>query len=131
MAIVKRLDEPVEICHESIPASVGNTGGAKLRDPSPLRARTCCLKPAYFTALIMSKMERYMATIMPPTITPSTTIMIGSTSEARLLSMCSPTQRERPLASHSSFRRRLSTRSPGPSSTGAVREGGPRWTSHP
>ncbi len=32
----------------------------------------------YPTALIMSKIGRYMATIMPPTTTPSTTIMIGS-----------------------------------------------------
>ncbi len=34
--------------------------------------------PYYCTALIMSKIGRYMATIIPPTTTPSTTIMIGS-----------------------------------------------------
>jgi len=32
----------------------------------------------YCTALIMSKIGRYIATIMPPTMTPSTTIMMGS-----------------------------------------------------
>ena len=32
----------------------------------------------YFTALIMSKIGKYIATIIPPTTTPSTTIMIGS-----------------------------------------------------
>ena len=36
------------------------------------------LSARYPTALIMSKIGRYMATIMPPTTTPSTTIMIGS-----------------------------------------------------
>jgi len=33
---------------------------------------------SYWTALIMSKIGRYIATIIPPTTTPSTTIMIGS-----------------------------------------------------
>jgi hypothetical protein len=34
------------------------------------------------TAFTMSKIGRYMATTMPPTTTPSTTIMIGSMSES-------------------------------------------------
>ena len=34
---------------------------------------------AYPTAVIISKIGRYMATIIPPTTTPSTTIMTGST----------------------------------------------------
>jgi hypothetical protein len=37
---------------------------------------------AYCTAFIMSKIGRYMATTMPPTITPSTTIITGSISES-------------------------------------------------
>ena len=35
-------------------------------------------RAAYCTALIMSKIGRYIATTMPPTITPRNTIMIGS-----------------------------------------------------
>ena len=35
-------------------------------------------RAAYFTAFTMSKMGRYMATIMPPTTTPRNTIMMGS-----------------------------------------------------
>ena len=34
----------------------------------------------YCTALIMSKIGRYIATTMPPTTTPRNTIMIGSIS---------------------------------------------------
>jgi hypothetical protein len=37
--------------------------------------------PAYWTAFIMSKIGRYIATTMPPTITPSTTIITGSINE--------------------------------------------------
>jgi len=36
----------------------------------------------YCTVFIMSKIGRYIATTMPPTITPSTTIIIGSMSES-------------------------------------------------
>ena len=39
--------------------------------------------PAYCTAFIMSKIGRYIATTMPPTITPRTTIIRGSMSESR------------------------------------------------
>jgi len=38
---------------------------------------------AYCTAFIMSKIGRYIATTMPPTITPRTTIITGSISESR------------------------------------------------
>ena len=37
---------------------------------------------AYCTALIMSKIGRYIATTMPPTTTPSSTIITGSISES-------------------------------------------------
>ena len=37
--------------------------------------------PGYCTALIMSKIGRYMATTMPPTTTPRNTIMTGSRRE--------------------------------------------------
>ncbi len=40
---------------------------------------------AYCTAFIMSKIGRYMATTMPPTITPSTTIIIGSMRDSKAL----------------------------------------------
>ncbi len=39
--------------------------------------------PAYCTAFIMSKIGRYIATTMPPTMTPRTTIIRGSMSESR------------------------------------------------
>ncbi len=42
-----------------------------------LRHSTC-----YCTAFTMSKIGRYIATTMPPTITPRTTIMIGSMRES-------------------------------------------------
>ena len=38
---------------------------------------------AYCTAFIMSKIGRYIATTMPPTMTPRTTIITGSISESR------------------------------------------------
>ena len=38
---------------------------------------------AYCTALIMSKIGRYMATTMPPTTTPRNTIITGSISDSR------------------------------------------------
>jgi hypothetical protein len=38
---------------------------------------------SYCTALIMSKIGRYMATTMPPTTTPRNTIMIGSMSASK------------------------------------------------
>src|SRR2546423_520313 len=44
---------------------------------------------SYCTALTMSKMGRYIATTMPPTITPKTTIMTGSMSESRALTAAS------------------------------------------
>jgi hypothetical protein len=36
----------------------------------------------YCTVFIMSKIGRYIATTMPPTTTPSTTIIIGSINES-------------------------------------------------
>ena len=39
---------------------------------------------SYCTALIMSKIGRYIATTMPPTTTPRNTIITGSISESRL-----------------------------------------------
>lgn len=56
--------------------------------PSPRRDR-CGGRPrgrtegAYCTALIMSKMGRYIATTMPPTTTPRNTIITGSRSESK------------------------------------------------
>ncbi len=41
------------------------------------------------TAPTMSKMGRYMATIMPPTRTPRTTIMMGSMTERRAVTAVS------------------------------------------
>jgi len=44
---------------------------------------------AYCTAFIMSKIGRYMATTMPPTMTPRTTIIIGSIRDSRALTATS------------------------------------------
>ncbi len=43
----------------------------------------------YCTALIMSKIGRYIDTTMPPTTIPRNTIMIGSSSDRRLLTAAS------------------------------------------
>jgi hypothetical protein len=48
-----------------------------------IRFPAAALPPAHCTAFIMSKIGRYIATTMPPTITPRTTIMIGSINESR------------------------------------------------
>ncbi len=45
--------------------------------------------PPYCTAFTMSKIGRYMATIMPPTTTPRKTIMIGSRRLSRPLTAAS------------------------------------------
>ena len=65
--------------HLQVIAHAGPTTRKRGRDDSrPAPFSFGELGVAYCTALIMSKMGRYMATIMPPTTTPSTTIMIGS-----------------------------------------------------
>ena len=52
-------------------------------DPAPFRFQR--LAETYpSTALIMLKIGRYMATIMPPTTTPSTTIITGSMRDSRV-----------------------------------------------
>ena len=62
--------------------------GLKCRSPHRLLGRWGDLitlrsaGPAYCTAFIMSKIGRYIATTMPPTITPRTTIITGSISES-------------------------------------------------
>jgi hypothetical protein len=58
-------------------------GGRKRRGPVVRTGprTTADFWPRHCTALIMPKIGRYIATIMPPTITPSTTIMIGSMRE--------------------------------------------------
>ena len=40
------------------------------------------MRTDYCTAFIMSKIGRYIATTMPPTMTPSTTIITGSIRES-------------------------------------------------
>ncbi len=49
-----------------------------IRLPSLLPALLIPCALPHFTVLIMSKMGRYMATIMPPTMPPRNTIMMGS-----------------------------------------------------
>ncbi|CAN5854038.1 hypothetical protein BH11GEM2_BH11GEM2_35720 [soil metagenome] len=46
-------------------------------------ARFVQTQRSYCTALIMSKIGRYMATTMPPTTTPRNTIITGSMSDSR------------------------------------------------
>ena len=58
------------------------------------RRRRIRLRPlngaaAYWTAFTMSKIGRYIATTMPPTITPSTTIIMGSSSDSSALTAAS------------------------------------------
>lgn len=53
------------------------------------RARRCRVRNQPWTALTMSKIGMYIATTMPPTTTPSTTIMIGSMSDSRALTATS------------------------------------------
>jgi hypothetical protein len=47
------------------------------------------LREHYWIALTMSKIGRYMATTMPPTMTPSTTIMTGSIRDSSALTATS------------------------------------------
>ena len=51
---------------------------ANTRSPPPAALPSLLRCPAYCTAFTMSKIGRYIATTMPPTMTPRTTIMIGS-----------------------------------------------------
>jgi hypothetical protein len=51
--------------------------------PSGNPPGACPLAARYWTAPTMLKIGRYMATIMPPTTTPSRTIITGSISESR------------------------------------------------
>ena len=55
-------------------------------DPKTRPAQSLSRCPAvsrYCTAFIMSKIGRYIATTMPPTMTPSTTIITGSMRDSR------------------------------------------------
>jgi len=62
--------------------------GASVDDRSPVAMPFAAIR-AYCTALIMSKIGRYIATTMPPTTTPRKTIIIGSRSESRPLTAAS------------------------------------------
>ncbi len=61
------------------------TRGRGTKKGGPNGPPFCILPPTwpYCTALIMSKIGRYIATTMPPTTTPRNTIIIGSRSERR------------------------------------------------
>lgn len=60
--------------------------GRRVRRPYARPTR----RPAgYCTAFTMSKIGRYIATTIPPTITPSTTIMMGSSRESSALTAAS------------------------------------------
>ena len=78
----------------------GGGSGRRMRRPHPrgrhtrgdarrgdacvaLRASPPPHRFGYWTALIIPKIGRYIATIMPPTMTPSTTIMMGSIRDSR------------------------------------------------
>ena len=59
----------------------GKTAG-RIRRPAPRYRPPVGLSAPYCTAFIMSKIGRYIATTMPPTMTPSTTIITGSMRES-------------------------------------------------
>src|SRR5438477_3526125 len=63
-------------------------GSRTLRAPSPFPGLSRLVR-SYCTAFTMSKIGRYIATTMPPTMTPSTTIMIGSMRESSVLTAAS------------------------------------------
>ena len=65
--------------------------GAGHRCPAPpaLIPRPTANGALYCTVFIMSKIGRYIATTMPPTTTPRTTIIIGSISERSALTATS------------------------------------------
>jgi hypothetical protein len=70
---------------DAVPNSAGRIRKTR---PAPATTLFTTLRPAvlparYCTAFIISKIGRYIATTMPPTITPRTTIMTGSMSESR------------------------------------------------
>jgi hypothetical protein len=61
------------------PDATVDTGVVLLRLVVATQSRlTLLLKSPYCTALIMSKIGRYIATTIPPTITPKNTIITGS-----------------------------------------------------
>jgi hypothetical protein len=67
--------------------TVSHQSGAAPFGSAPL---VCpCDDRAYWTAFTMSKIGRYIATTMPPTMTPSTTIMIGSMRDSSALTATS------------------------------------------
>ena len=74
---------PDQLCHSSLRSitkeapQIGRSGRTVA---TPLDSPLC--RP-YCTALIMSKIGRYMATTMPPTTTPRNTIITGSSIESR------------------------------------------------
>jgi hypothetical protein len=65
------------------------TDACTRRRPSTGLCAATGIALAYCTAFIMSKIGRYIATTMPPTTTPSTTIMIGSSSDMSTLTAAS------------------------------------------
>ncbi len=60
------------------PPGPKNSGGRFFTGPRVPHGESLGFRSAYWTAFTMSKIGRYIATTMPPTTTPSTTIMMGS-----------------------------------------------------
>lgn len=82
------LQRPTRFWNEYAPASPPN---APPNAPPSASTRTGLTGDTgdYCTALIMSKMGRYIATTIPPTTTPSTTIISGSSSDSSALTAAS------------------------------------------
>ncbi|MDB4971572.1 MAG: hypothetical protein JWN44_7261 [Myxococcales bacterium] len=92
-----RVPERMPCAKYTVPDGVGNCLSYQAFDPRQLQWGECdnfigaktttSMMPedstAYCTALIMSKIGRYMATTMPPTTTPRNTIITGSINESR------------------------------------------------
>jgi hypothetical protein len=68
-------------------AATEDVSGASPKGPAPPKFSLPNIPasrfPAYCTAFIMSKIGRYIATTMPPTMTPRMTIISGSIRESR------------------------------------------------
>lgn len=73
----------VQCGSKPIGAAPGTLGTA------PIGTTDVLCRIAYFTAFTMSKIGRYMATMIPPTTTPKNTIMIGSNSDNNALTAAS------------------------------------------
>src|SRR5437588_813751 len=85
-SICRRERRPNRAADHLLVAKGAGRGEPARQVPATLPAAVVFL---YCTALTISKIGKYIATTMPPTITPSTTIMTGSMSDSSALTAAS------------------------------------------